>query len=78
MIVLDLSNGVWGIMDPEPDRSDSDMHLVPCNDMFTHKVSPDCWCHPTKERNEDNNTTLYVHSSADGREYYEPGQRRLH
>lgn len=47
-------------------------HIMPMNDLRDHEESPDCWCRPTQDADEDN---VYVHHSMDRREEYEEGRK---
>jgi hypothetical protein len=50
------------------------VHVVPLNDLREHEVSVGCWCHPTPLEDDP---SVYVHHSLDGREKYESGELRL-
>lgn len=47
-------------------------HVVPCGDLKRHQLDPVCWCRPTID---DEDETMLIHNSADGREEYEQGRR---
>lgn len=48
-------------------------HVVPSDDIKEHILKgKNCWCRP--EMNEDG---VFIHNSADGREDFETGKRRL-
>jgi hypothetical protein len=58
-----------------PSDNDNKLHIVPHNDLFPHVLSyASCWCHPTIDEEDPH---LVVHNSADGRELYETGARRM-
>lgn len=58
-----------------PEDNKAQLHVVPRNDLYPHVLSfSRCWCHPTVDEDAPN---VVVHSSADGREDYETGKRRL-
>ena len=40
-------------------------HVLPIKDLKQHIESTDCWCMPVQ------NGDVIIHSSADGREYFE-------
>lgn len=44
-------------------------HIVPINDMRSHRSDHSCWCEPVL-----NDEQAWVHNSADGREEYEQGR----
>jgi len=57
-----------------PDKPDDFFHVLPYNDLFPHVLSlAECWCHPKL----DEESGIVVHISADGREHYESGERKL-
>lgn len=59
--------------DPDESRSDLDQyHIVPVNDLREHTAAPDCFCHPIRDEEEP---TVWIHNSLDGREAFEPGRR---
>jgi hypothetical protein len=43
-------------------------HVVPLYDLREHEISADCWCRPRKDDEDDG---VFIHHSADRREYYE-------
>jgi hypothetical protein len=47
-------------------------HVVPMGDLRDHDASTACWCHPTED---DDEPSVYVHHSMDGREAFESGER---
>lgn len=49
-------------------------HVIPMNDIQEHicDVGTTCWCNPTVD--EDG---VVIHNSADGREDFETGKRRV-
>ena len=53
---------------------DPEVHVSPINDTFEHVLEGhDCWCGP--EVAEDG---VVIHNSADGRDDYEEGKRKVH
>lgn len=44
-------------------------HVIPVDDVWTHKADSDCWCHPTLDNG------VFVHHSCDGRELFEKDYR---
>lgn len=89
MNVLDTNFGQW-VVETEEDPSkqvngpaysddpravSTAVHVIPKNDLFPHVLSlHECWCKPHLD---DEDGPVVVHNSADGREYYETGARRL-
>lgn len=52
-------------------------HIYPLNDLKEHETNGEnCWCEPTEEEIA-NNGLLIIHNSADGRELYEQGIRKV-
>lgn len=54
-----------------------DIHVLPVKDLVPHDEHRDCWCSPrlltvTHERTGTLKGLIVVHSSADGREAFEP------
>ncbi len=49
-------------------------HVTPNDDTFPHNLASDCWCGPSTD---DDAPSVMVHNSADGREAFETGQRKL-
>jgi len=49
-------------------------HVMPLNDLRNHIESIWCWCKPLRD-DEDN--SILIHNSADDREKYERGERKL-
>jgi hypothetical protein len=49
--------------------SPPDLHILPIADLREHRESRDCWCDPALEQEQD--TVLVIHQSADGRELVE-------
>ena len=89
MLTLDLTIGRWDLIEEftehtpnTPAYSDNPvaqnsghMHVVPYNDQFPHVLSlTECWCKPVL----DEDSPVVTHNSADGREYYQNGERSLH
>ncbi len=52
------------------------LHCVPLDDTHPHTLDDEgsCWCEPVY----DEDYSIYVHNSADGREDYEEGRRKPH
>lgn len=48
------------------------LHTMPEGDLREHKESRDCWCKP---RQHDDEPTVWIHNSLDGRESYEQGRK---
>lgn len=48
------------------------IHIVPCADMRRHQLDPSCWCSPSMDEDDK---SVVVHHSADGRETYERGRK---
>lgn len=54
------------------------IHVVPVNDLRPHvEIGFDCWCAPEIADNPVDHETVVVHNSADEREKFETGERRL-
>jgi hypothetical protein len=54
-------------------RAMSDIyHILPINDIREHEESIDCWCEPEEDING-----VIIHNSADGREDYEVGLKKV-
>ncbi len=49
-------------------------HAVPMEDTHEHFVDMACWCHPFVD---DDSPFVVVHNSADGREAFERGMRKM-
>lgn len=47
------------------------VHVLPCGDLRPHQLDPICWCRPVAD---DEDPTMLIHNSADGRESYERGR----
>ncbi|MDO8533521.1 MAG: hypothetical protein Q7S17_02105 [Xanthobacteraceae bacterium] len=63
---------------PNSTPDDLIWHVVPVDDIREHDdhlCRGKCWCRP--EIIEDGINYIVVHNSADGREAYETGQRKL-
>jgi nicotinamide mononucleotide adenylyltransferase len=50
--------------------ADTQVHVVPVDDLRAHVEAPGCWCAPTQDAEEPR---LWVHHAADMREHFEPG-----
>lgn len=48
-------------------------HVMPMGDLREHESSAACWCKPVQH---EQITNVYVHTSMDGREAFETGERR--
>jgi hypothetical protein len=48
------------------------VHVIPFNDAHEHEGSLGCWCHPVTD--EDG---IVIHNSADNREAFESGERKV-
>lgn len=48
------------------------IHCTPVDDMREHERSTECWCKPTQD---DEEPRVWVHTSMDGREAFEAGER---
>jgi hypothetical protein len=59
---------MWEVMD-----SGGLHHIMPLLDTYPHDTGS-CWCHPTED---DEEHTIMVHHSHDGREAFERGERLL-
>lgn len=44
---------------------DSDLHVMPVNDLREHEMSLSCWCRPRRDVSQ---IEVVVHNSLDGRE----------
>lgn len=53
------------------------IHVAPINDLYPHDSTEFCKCDPFMDEDDDE-TTIVVHNSFDGREAYETGQRKMH
>lgn len=49
------------------------VHVVPNDDLREHDSLPSCWCGPREVLEEGMEVPVYVHNSADGREFIEQG-----
>jgi hypothetical protein len=47
-------------------------HVMPLNDLQDHILSPKCWCCPVEDPHVFD---MWNHTSADGREKYENGEK---
>lgn len=47
-------------------------HVLPMGDLREHESSTTCWCKPVEL---DDAPGVYVHTSMDGREAFETGER---
>lgn len=50
------------------------IHTVPLGDPRQHDYSPDCWCKPEVEEHAGGENV--IHNSLDGRELFEPDERK--
>lgn len=53
---------------------DTTYHIIPINDLREHVANATCWCSPDQDEEEP---SLMIHHSLDGREAYETGERNL-
>lgn len=49
------------------------IHIVPLYDMRKHELTAECWCEPEL----DFEHLIATHHSADGREKFETGERKV-
>lgn len=49
-------------------------NVTPMNDLKEHVHSMRCWCKPKRD---DEDERIIIHNSADGREAFETGKRKL-
>ncbi|AKJ28835.1 hypothetical protein [Caldimonas brevitalea] len=49
------------------------LHVLPLADLREHQPNARCWCHPVQDEDEFN---VVVHTSLDGREAFESGERK--
>lgn len=49
-------------------------HVIPCDDLREHTLSEDCWCNPSPG---DRYSEVLTHNSADKREEFEKGIRKM-
>lgn len=49
--------------------SESEIHVMPSDDLREHVVSRACWCNPEDEEG------VIIHNALDGREEFETGKR---
>ncbi len=54
----------------QPER----IHVIPAGDLREHVGALHCWCHPTQV---EDMPAVWEHTSMDGREAFESGERRL-
>lgn len=55
--------------------NERECHIVPECDLKIHNHNRNCWCNPVSEY--ESNIELLIHKSADGREEFETGQRKM-
>lgn len=65
--------GKWGVFTR---LQKDEAHIIPLNDLKEHVFEVTCWCHP-EEDDESPYRRLFVHKSADGREDFESGARKV-
>lgn len=63
----------WVMLLIEDDDRPREIHIVPLNDCGEHDFLHTCLCRPTQD--EDN--TIWIHNSYDGREAFETGERKI-
>jgi hypothetical protein len=49
------------------------VHVIPMDDIRRHELTAECWCEPEL----DYEHMVAVHNSADGREKFETGERKV-
>lgn len=49
------------------------IHVYPLNDLREHHFDKPCWCNPVED---DEYPWIIIHSSMDGREKFESGERK--
>ena len=49
-------------------------HVMPMNDLRPHVASPECWCAPAEDEEDE---SIYRHHALDRREAYERGELGL-
>lgn len=64
----------WQIEEVWLDEEHRFAHLVPCMDLRLHQLDASCWCGPVEDPEAPD---CWVHNSADGRELFERGERRV-
>ena len=50
-------------------------HVTPIGDLREHEFTMTCWCHP--EVDDEFCIPILTHNSADGREKFETGERKM-
>jgi len=63
----------WEVITGESEVGGNVTHIIPLDDAREHTLRGDCWCDPRLDY-EDH---IATHNSADGREQFETGQRKL-
>jgi len=48
-------------------------HAMPAGDLREHEPTAECWCKPIQSEELPN---VFVHTSMDGREAFETGERK--
>jgi len=48
-------------------------HVIPMGDLRDHEATTTCWCKPVEDGDQPG---LFVHTSMDGREAFETGERK--
>lgn len=51
-------------------------HVLPLGDLRDHEPDVNCWCHP-QLLDDDDAGNVYMHTSMDGREAFETGDRKM-
>lgn len=67
------SNLTWRNIRGESMTGDIVVHVIPMDDIRRHELTAECWCEPEL----DYEHMVAVHNSADGREKFETGERKV-
>lgn len=70
-VILMPSEVMWRAIAGETRRGKCVTHIVPMLDMFAHYLDAECWCSPELD------DTTALHHSADGRELFSMGLRKV-
>jgi hypothetical protein len=63
----------WEVITGESEAGGGVTHIIPVEDIREHALRDDCWCEPRL----DYEHWIATHNSADGREQFETGARKL-
>jgi hypothetical protein len=66
-------NNMWRTTRGESKAGNIVIHVTPLNDLRQHELTAECWCEPEL----DYENMVAVHNSADGREKFETGERKV-